>query len=328
MPENKLVNASIIFMGIIVLMLVLKTFKVFLRPLALAIILTLLLIPIIKFLKGLKIPFAITITGVVVILLLIVYLIGFLISIEASKINERLPNYQNQIEQATEYFTSKPNIDIKKFINIGNMISFIKAGVQAVGVFISEIFLAIVFILFLIPSYTKITENLEKNLDGTKKRKFRSTLLQTEKSIRNYLSTKIIISLGTAVVSAIALLIFRADFIFIIALLIFLLNFIPNIGSFIAVILALISYALKFGPTTNIIWLAILLILIQVIFGNLIEPKFAGKRLKLSPIVIIISLFIWYWIWGIGGMILAVPITSIIKIVLEHTDSAKNFRIS
>ena len=60
------------------------------------------------------------------------------------------------------------------------------------------------------------------------------------------------------------------------------------------------------------------------IFGNIIEPKFAGDKLSLSPIVILLSLFTWYWIWGIGGMILAIPLTSIMKIVFSRIKVNKN----
>ncbi|MEA2036232.1 MAG: AI-2E family transporter [Nanoarchaeota archaeon] len=329
MGENKLVNASIIFIAIVFLVIVLKTFKVFLRPLALAIILTLLLTPLIRLSRRLKVSFGVTMIGIVVILFVFVYLMGLLISIDAVKIDEKLPNYSRQVDNTLHYFTTVTNINVEElnladFVNTENIIKLVKIGVQATGMFISEIFLAIIFTLFLLPTYKRMVDNFEKGLNKTSKKKLQSTLYRTEESIRKYLGTKSLVSFGTALVSAIVLLLFRADFVLIIALLIFLLNFIPNIGSFIAVFLAVISYLLKFGPASSVLWLAALLILIQVIFGNILEPKLAGAKLNLSPIVIIISLFLWYWVWGIVGMILAIPIISILKIVLEQSDSTKH----
>ncbi|PIO05166.1 hypothetical protein COT47_05990 [Candidatus Woesearchaeota archaeon CG08_land_8_20_14_0_20_43_7] len=154
-------------------------------------------------------------------------------------------------------------------------------------------------------------------------KKFTSALSDIEKSIQNYLYIKILISLGTALVSAGILYLFRVDFVIILAVFIFILNFIPNIGSFVAVGIAISTYLLKYGIGFDVIWLLAALTLVQIIFGNILEPMIAGDRLNISPIWIIISLFVWYWIWGIVGMIMAIPLMAVIKIILSHSSSTK-----
>ncbi|MBL7056085.1 AI-2E family transporter [Candidatus Woesearchaeota archaeon] len=331
MTENKLVNGSIILMGIVVLFLVLKTLQSFLRPLALAIILTLLMMPLVRFSKKRNIPFSITALFLILVLVFSVSWAGSLLSKEALKIDRTLPIHQSasKIQEIISKFEIGGNkLNIEDYLNPGNMravvTSTIKSILQAILAIFSELFLAIIFLIFLIPSYDHILRNLGKTMSRGKIKKVKSALLETEKSIRDYLYTKSLISTGTALVSATILYFFGADFFLIFALLFFTLNFIPNVGSFIAVALALLYYVIVFGVSLNLIWLGALLIAVQVTFGNIIEPKFAGDKLELSPIIILLSLFVWFWVWGIVGMILAIPITSILKIIFNHIDSTKN----
>jgi len=268
-----------------------------------------------------------------------VFLINSIVSLlveESSRIDENALNQKGDIQKAITSIQDSASkisvygkkLDLSQFLNpekISPIItSTIKSLIHAVASIFSELFLAVLFMMFLLPSQEMIIENIGKTMGQAKMKKFRSVLVATEKSIRDYLYTKSLISLGTAVVSAIVLLFFKADFILIFGILFFVLNFIPNVGSFIAVTLALLFYSLMYGLGLNVLWLGILLIIVQVVFSNILEPKFAGDKLNLSPIVILLGLFLWFWIWGIMGMILAVPIISIIKIILEHIDSTKN----
>ena len=76
-----------------------------------------------------------------------------------------------------------------------------------------------------------------------------------------------------------------------------------------------------------VLWLAIILISIQQIIGNLVEPKLLGDSVNLSPIVILFSLVFWGWLWGIWGMFLSVPITVMVKIILENIEATKPISI-
>ncbi|MAE43261.1 hypothetical protein CMO93_05800 [Candidatus Woesearchaeota archaeon] len=336
MSENKLVNASIILIGMVVLAVVLQTLQSFLRPFVLAIILSLLLMPVARFSKKRKIPFFMTIIGLIFVFVFLINSIVSLLVEESSRIDENALNQKGDIQKAITSIQDSASkisvygkkLDLSQFLNpekISPIItSTIKSLIHAVASIFSELFLAVLFMMFLLPSQEMIIENIGKTMGQAKMKKFRSVLVATEKSIRDYLYTKSLISLGTAVVSAIVLLFFKADFILIFGILFFVLNFIPNVGSFIAVTLALLFYSLMYGLGLNVLWLGILLIIVQVVFSNILEPKFAGDKLNLSPIVILLGLFLWFWIWGIMGMILAVPIISIIKIILEHIDSTKN----
>ncbi len=312
------------FIAIVVLVIVLQELASILRPLALAAFFTILCMPLYDFAKKKKIPAFIPLTGVFIIIIVVSYLLGGLLSSEIAIFESNSDTYQEQIQSTLDSFPLPENIDLNE-LNVEKIISnqsfktFISSVINSAGNFFSEIFLAILFAIFMIPAYRKLLQKLIR-----KNRKLKTTLMKIQTSTVQYLRTKSIISLGTAASSALALALFQSDFVWTLSIILFLFNFIPNIGSFVAVALASLLYLFKFGLGSGFIALVIILITIQMIWGNIIEPYFSGKELKLSPLLILISLFFWGWLWGIGGMLLSVPLLAVLKIILEHFESTKS----
>ena len=137
--------------------------------------------------------------------------------------------------------------------------------------------------------------------------------------IVHYISIKFFISLTTGILVFFVALIFGMDFAVLWAFLAFVLNFIPTFGSIFSCGLTTTFALLQFYPSySKIVAILILMILINFMLGNIIEPRVQGKNLGLSPFVIIVSLSLWGYIWGMVGMIIAVPMTVIIKIISEN----------
>ena len=155
--------------------------------------------------------------------------------------------------------------------------------------------------------------------------KIEKTFKDITEQIQKYISTKFLVSLITGILVAAVLLIFDIDFLIVWAVLTFLLNFIPNIGSVIAVILPTLMTLVQYESFPKALIVAAIIIAIQNILGNLIEPKIVGDRLGLNPLVILLSLLLWGYIWGIVGMFLSVPLTAVIKIIFSSSDS-KNLK--
>jgi predicted PurR-regulated permease PerM len=118
-------------------------------------------------------------------------------------------------------------------------------------------------------------------------------------------------------------MIYGIDFAVIWGLLAFILNYIPNIGSLLATLFPILIALLEYGVGFTSISLSVLLLVAQNVYGNVIEPKFMGEKMDLSPVFILISLIFWGWIWGIVGMFLAVPIGSLLKILCSNIDALK-----
>ena len=124
------------------------------------------------------------------------------------------------------------------------------------------------------------------------------------------------ISFFTAVVIFIGLTLLGIDYAFLWAVIVYLFNFIPNIGSIIASIPAIILTLVQLGPEKAII-VAILYFFVNIIIGSIVEPKIMGKGLGISSLIVFLSLLFWGGLLGIVGMLLAVPLTIMIKIILH-----------
>jgi len=141
-------------------------------------------------------------------------------------------------------------------------------------------------------------------------------------SIRHYLSIKTATSLMTGAFVWIGLALIGLDYAIIWALIAFLLNYIPNIGSIIAAIPAVVFALVQLG-FGGVIWTTIIFVAVNMIIGNAVEPKMMGKGLGLSTFIVFLSLLFWGFILGSVGMFLSVPLTMALKIMLEQNPKTK-----
>ena len=141
--------------------------------------------------------------------------------------------------------------------------------------------------------------------------------------MRQYLIAKTLISLATGGVTTGILYIFGVDFALLWGFLTFLLNFIPNFGSIVAGIFPVVLARLQFDSASTALILLVLLVTTQMVMGNVIEPKLLEFSLDLSPLLVLVALIFWGWLWGVWGMILAVPMMSILKIIFENFDTLR-----
>jgi len=139
-------------------------------------------------------------------------------------------------------------------------------------------------------------------------------------AVNNYLAIKTLVSLGTGVVVAIWVWALGIDFPVIWGLLAFLLNFIPNLGSIISAVPPMLLGYIQFGIGRALLVGAGYGV-VNLLFGNIVEPKFMGRKLGLSTLVVFLSLVFWGWVWGPVGILLSVPMTMVVKIALESRPS-------
>ena len=144
---------------------------------------------------------------------------------------------------------------------------------------------------------------------------------QIDQRIKRYLLTKVLVSGTTGIFVGLTLWLLGVELALVFGLLAFLLNFIPNIGSFIATLMPLPVVVLS--PDLSMAAKILAFVIpgaIQFAVGNLIEPKIMGQSLDLHPVVVLLGLIFFGWLWGIIGMIIATPIVAVTKIVLERID--------
>ncbi|MCP4453714.1 MAG: AI-2E family transporter [Planctomycetes bacterium] len=162
-------------------------------------------------------------------------------------------------------------------------------------------------------------------LSGRDPRKLRSSLYRDiDQKIRRYIVTKLVVSGITGLLVWFTLNHFGLELAVVFGILAFLLNFIPSIGSIISTFLPLpIAVAQFQGEIGTILLVMLIPGIIQLIMGNVVEPKLMGGGLNLHPITILLALSFWGLLWGVVGMFLAAPITAVIRIVLMQFDSLK-----
>ena len=143
------------------------------------------------------------------------------------------------------------------------------------------------------------------------------------REVQAYLGIKTVVSLATGLVIGVLAWLLGLDFPVLLGLIGFVLNYIPTVGSILAALPALFLSLVQFTSIGHFLMVAGGYGAINMVFGNLIEPNLMGRRLGLSTLVVILSLLFWAWVWGPVGALLAVPLTMVVKIMLENTEDLR-----
>ena len=182
--------------------------------------------------------------------------------------------------------------------------------------FAGDLFSVILFSIFILLERTSLNRKLGY-IAGSKAKEqtLRHSIRSVVHMIENYLGVKTLLSLATAATSFAILAWFDLDFAGFWALLIFLMNFIPYIGSVIAVLSPICFSLVQFADPSHILLLSLGLIATQIIIGNFLEPRVMGQSLNISPLTLLLTLAVFAAIWGIIGMILAIPFTVMLLVL-------------
>ncbi|MGI9320961.1 MAG: AI-2E family transporter, partial [Thiogranum sp.] len=256
------------------------------------------------------------------ILTLGLFLLGIyqLLASQADSLAAAGPVYQaNFSRMLTEFLTwasieQVPTADsLFQDINVGSILTLVGGSVGSV---FTSIVLVIIYTGFLFAEQKVISSKLAALFSSAKEAE-ETSLVFTEiaTQVQRYVWMKTLVSLLTGVLSYFILKLVGVDFAAVWALLIFLLNYIPNVGSILGVAFPALLTLVQFDTLTPFFLIAIGLGAVQFIVGNVVEPAFMGKSLNLSAFMIILSLTFWGMVWGIPGMLLSVPIMVVIVII-------------
>jgi len=280
------------------------------------------------YLQRKKIPAAIALSLVIGAVVVAALLFGALVGNSIDDFSAQLPFYQERLNGQTqallawlaELGISIPQQTVAKLMDPARAMHMAAVGLSSLGGLLTNTFLillTVIFILLEASSFpTKLSAILHNPDSGMQR--FHSFL----DNINNYMAIKTATSALTGLLVFIWLWAIGVDYPVLWATLAFLLNFVPNIGSIIASVPALLLALVQLG-TTGALWSAVGYVLINVVVGNLIEPRFMGRGLGISTLVVFISLVFWGWILGPVGMFLSVPLTMMIKISLDSSNETR-----
>lgn len=335
---NKTIAYLLGFISFVLIVYILMALHQILIPVTIAIFLTYLFHPLLIYLTKLKLPKWLSLIIIVIFVSGLYYLLGLILVSSFSAFPEKLQVY---IQNLSTFITSilRPfNITLREFaeflkinveeFDIGSIFqSLFEAGIiqnifNSISGFLGDMLIAIVFWVFMILGKTKFEERLKyafsENREAVEK-----NLKSFDEQLQSYIIIKTIISFVTALITTVILWIYGIDFAIVWGLLTFILNYIPNIGSFIATLAPITVALLEYGLGFTTISLSALLLINQSIMGNFLEPHYLGRRMDLSPVFVLFSLIFWGWVWGIIGMFLAVPIAAAIKILFSNIEPLK-----
>ena len=321
--RDNIIPASLITLCAIGITFALYSMKTILVPFVFSIFLYFIIAPALRWLRNkAKLPRVIAL--IVIFTLLSAIFTGFTLLLEISIKNiidgSRL--YYDNLFLIVDSLANSPilkrfNLEldfsiIEQFLRSLPIIDWFTYLSSSVFSIISNIVLVLIFLLFI--AIGEKSDTARQIIDD-----------EVESKITRYIATKFFTSLLTGFLTFLILIIFQVDVALLIATITFFLNFIPNIGSIIAVVAAMPIIFLQFNVGFAFFLILGLLGAVQFIIGNIVDPKLLGENLGLHPVVILLSLLFWGYIWGIAGMFIAVPLSAIIKILVNRSQITQIF---
>ncbi|MDH5429629.1 MAG: AI-2E family transporter [Nitrospirota bacterium] len=253
---------------------------------------------------------------------------GFILLIGTSleDFSKAIPRYQSRLTQEMgplllwiESLGFQLNEELLlKSLDPGASMRLVGRMLSGLGGILTNSFLIMLTVIFILLEASSFQHKVRAAFGDPK-----GTLSQFSKitdAVNHYLALKTLVSLGTGIIVASWVAILDIDFPVIWGLLAFLLNFIPNLGSIIAAVPPILLGFIQFGLGRALL-VALGYGVVNVLFGNVVEPKLMGRKLGLSTLVVFLSLVFWGWVWGPVGMLLSVPMTMVVKIALESSPS-------
>lgn len=300
----------------------LKAAEPLLVPFLLSVFIALICSPLLVWLKSRRVPSGLAILLIVLGVVCLGAIVGAVVGSSIREFRADLPEYQARLQlmsSAVQQWLTGKGIDLDPAIwqqTFNPNVAMQLAGntLASFGNVMTNAFLILLTVIFIFAEEVGFREKL-LNARGASGSSLEG-LESFTRSVNRYLAIKTLLSLATGLLVLLVLWIQGVDYPVMWALLAFLLNFVPTVGSFLAAIPAVLLALIQLGPG-QAGFLALAYVTINLVIGNLIEPRWMGKGLNLSPLVVFLSLVFWGWVLGPVGMLLSIPLTILVKIALE-----------
>ena len=329
MEQRRTTNILLLIIVIPLVFYLLKILSFIFIPLIFSMFIALLFLPLMLWLGKKKVPKAVSIIIVVLIIAG-----GMKIGVELVQISSReiLNSETDFFVKAEEKFDlllltaqetfgfqieDKKSV-LKEFIHTENISVTIE--------FIRKTITMILMTAFFVVLWLAESINIQKVLNTiVLKQKHTSvkTFVKIEKDLITFIKVKFLVSAATGICTGLACYIFGVSFPIFWGLFAFLINFVQMVGSIITVVMLSIFAFIELDPTSTLFFFGVAITSVQVLFGTILEPIFMGKSFSLNVITVLVMLMLWGYIWGVPGLIMSIPITVFLKIMLEQFPNTK-----
>lgn len=316
-------NAFITLASLFIILASVKIASSIISPFLLSVFIAFVSAPLLLWLeKKLNFPKIIAFLLVAILVIGFLTLIGMIIANSMNGFLDSIPSLQEKLTILMSKLSGKLqnygiSFEIKSLSeNLNPSQIFTNAGLflKSTSKLLSNSFLIFLMVAFMLFE----THSLDAKLKAISKKRPQNIVAVEifAKNLNKYLVIKSLSSLATGAIIAFCLTLLGVEYALIWGVIAFLLNFIPTIGSILAAVPVILLSLVEYNLITTL-WVAVIFLVTNVVIGSIIEPRFMGKGLGLSTLVVFLSLLVWGWILGIVGMFLAVPLTMSVKIALQ-----------
>ena len=312
-----------------------------LLPFALALFLAVMSMPLMFWLQLRRVPPSL---AIVLTMLVMGAIFGALIMLgtqAVADLQDQLPGYRARVVSLYASWVSglsaQVGIPIDQYLTFdlidpGAAVDFVGRTAARVAGFLTNTFLVLLIMAFVLAEAMVFPFKFRAIVGPPQGERRRATKMVTHdrrrvtkivREVQDYLGIKTVVSLATGLFIGTLAWLLGLDFPILLGLIGFVMNYIPTVGSILAAVPALLLSVIQFGTPGHFILVAVGYGVINTVFGNIIEPNLLGRRLGLSTLVVILSLLFWAWVWGPVGALLAVPLTMVVKIMLENTEDLR-----
>jgi len=326
--QQRWARSMMIVTGLVVMVAGMRALDALLVPFLLAIFCAVVCAPVMFWFMRQRIPKTVAVLLVVLGLVLLLVVFSALVGSSADDFYRTVPTYQARLQQEAAGLVAwlqAQGLDISEktlseYVDPGAAMRLASRMLSGLGGVLTNSFLIIITMVFILLEASTFRTKLQLafgDVEETLQRFQRFT-----EGVKRYMFIKALVSLGTGLTVALWLMLLGVDFPLLWGVLAFLLNFVPNIGSIIAAVPAVLVAYLQLG-TGEALLAALGYLVVNLVAGNVVEPRFMGRGLGLSTLVVFISLVFWGWVFGPVGMVLSVPLTMTVKLALEGNDGAR-----
>ena len=333
-PRSTSLRDSVVtLVGILLLLGIARYASAIVVPLLLSLFIAIIAVTPVNWLKNRGVPSLLAIALVLISTIFVLVLVSLMLGSTMAQFNDALPAYQEKLSRLKESITALlaergVNLEtagVLEALDPGAVMTFannLMAGLADVLGNAVLIMFTTMFILFDALDFPRKVQAAE----GENSERILEQITRFVKSTNEYMVIKAIVSLATGILIWIGLNLVGLDFALLWGVIAFVLNFVPNIGSMLAAVPAVLLAIVQLGPTSALVVTAVY-IGVNTLMGNVVEPKLMGKKLGLSTLTVFLSLVFWGWLFGSVGMLLSVPLTMAVKFAAQNNPQTKWFAL-
>jgi AI-2 transport protein TqsA len=310
---------------------VLISARALIYPFILAVFISFVIDPAVALLMKLKVPKAVAVAVILLASFMIVFLLGLVVYSSGKTLAAELPRYEKRIMEIASFLQGAlgglpVSLHVASSIEKINLQGLASIVIGALGPFldlVAKLGLLFVFLVFLVAGRGNIFAKIRATLKPEQAAEVVGILERIALQVRRYLVAKTLLSLGKGIAVWALLTVSGVDFALVFSFLAFLLGYIPYIGSLLAAGLVAGFAFFEFGTVGLPVAILIVIIGLDVLVARLVEPRVLERGRGLSPLVVLLALLFWTRLWGVPGMFMAIPLTVVLKIILQNVPAVQ-----